>query len=217
MAAARNGTADESGGCELYLVTPVLSDAAAFLPRLGQVLSAFPVAAVRLRLASAPREVLVREIGVLRATIQDCGVALMLDGLPELARETGCDGVHVDGADVPAARRVAGDALQLGAFCGTSRDVAMQAGENGADYISFGPFSETSGEADIGLLQWWTEMMELPVVAEYAGGLQHGTETARLDQLVRMADFLAVGGDGQARDGVWDAPFPLLDAVRSLG
>ncbi|WP_173575790.1 thiamine phosphate synthase [Acetobacter fallax] len=215
MAAVQNATTDDIAGCEIYLVTPAISDADAFLPCIGQILSAVPVAAVRLRLEAGAPETLIRAIEILRPAIQNQGVALILDGLPELARQTGCDGVHVDGADVAAARRLIGDSLQLGAFCGTSRDLGMQAGESGADYISFGPFHDTCDETDMALLQWWAEVMELPVVAECGSPEQMLENTALLSQLTRTADFLATGMTGQTQDGQPDALAALLRAIRA--
>ncbi|MEN8841458.1 MAG: thiamine phosphate synthase, partial [Octadecabacter sp.] len=48
----------------------------------------------------------------------------------------------------------------------------MTACELGADYISFGPVGDTAlgnGEkAELELFQWWSEMIEVPVVAEGA-------------------------------------------------
>jgi thiamine-phosphate pyrophosphorylase len=49
----------------------------------------------------------------------------------------------------------------------------MAAGENGADYIAFSPVGDMGLGDDIraerDLFAWWSEMIELPVVAE--GGL----------------------------------------------
>lgn len=216
MTAAQNETPDEGARSELYLVTPVISDAAQFLPRLEPVLRACPVAAIRLRLAPGPREVQAGVIEALRGPIQEQGVALMLDGLPALARATGCDGAHVDASDVVAARKALGDDLQLGAFCGMSRDLAMQAGMEGADYVSFGAFSETSDAEAVALLRWWTEVMELPAVAEYVVSGTESEGTAVADRLMRTADFVAVGTEedgAEAAGGVWDAPFTLLRTI----
>ena len=82
--------------------------------------------------------------------------------------------------------------LQLGVWCGGSRDSAMQAGQDGADYVAFGPFSGGDDAADVELLSWWVELMELPAVAE--GGIT----LANCGTLVAAgADFLAVD------DAIW--------------
>jgi thiamine-phosphate pyrophosphorylase len=120
------------------------------------------------------------------------GVAVILEGAAAAARLAGCDGAHLDaGDDVAAARRALGD-LQLGVFCGGSRDQAMQAGQDGADYVSFGPCFGAAAVADPELVSWWVELMELPAVAE--GGIT----VANCAALVQAGvDFLAVD------EGVW--------------
>ena len=95
----------------------------------------------------------------------------------------------------------------VGSFCGASRHEGLVAGENGADYVSFGPVGQTGlGDgtaADPELFQWWSEMIEVPVVAE--GGL---TDTL-VRRLAPIADFLALGEE------VWTAEDPLV-ALKSL-
>ena len=89
------------------------------------------------------------------------------------------------------ARKDLGQDAIIGGFCGTSRHEGMNAGEAGADYVSFGPAGETGlgdGEtAPLDLFEWWSEMIEVPVVAE--GGL----DPALIATLSRMTDFLAIG------------------------
>jgi thiamine-phosphate pyrophosphorylase len=103
---------------------------------------------------------------------------------------------------VAAARRTLGD-LQLGVWCGASRDQAMEAGEAGADYVAFGPYGDVEDPADPELVQWWVELMELPAVAE---GRITPQNCAPLVQA--GADFLAVG------EAVWRHDGGPADAVR---
>jgi thiamine-phosphate pyrophosphorylase len=188
--------------CRLYLVTPPALPER-FPALLASALEACDAAAVRLSLAGADEAALVRAIGAVRPVTERFGVALVLEGTPELARRHGCDGVHLDSADadVAAARRVLGDDLQLGVFCGGSRDGAMRAGEAGADYVAFGPYDG----ADDDLLGWWAELMELPVVAEGVESVALCAAAARAG-----ADFVAV------RDVVWRDPAGPAQAARAL-
>jgi thiamine-phosphate pyrophosphorylase len=75
----------------------------------------------------------------------------------------------------------------VGSFCGASRHDGMTAGEAGADYVAFGPIRPTAlgdgSVADRELFAWWSEMIEVPVVAEGVNG-----ETAR--DLGPAADFV---------------------------
>jgi thiamine-phosphate pyrophosphorylase len=81
----------------------------------------------------------------------------------------------------------------------------MRAGEEGADYIAFGPFEGGDGDPDLDVLTWWAELMELPVVAEGAAN-----ETACAALARAGADFVAVG------DAVWNYAAGPASAVRAL-
>jgi thiamine-phosphate pyrophosphorylase len=189
--------------CRLYLVSPpVFSEE--FPALLASVLDAADVAAFLLRLPGAGAEELARAVARVRPVTVARGVALMLSD-PALARRLGCDGAHLegDGAEVAAARRLLGDDLQLGVFCGLSRDAAMRAGEEGADYVAFGPFGDAAEDTD--LLTWWSELMELPVVAEGAADPAACVALARAG-----ADFVSVG------DIVWNDPAGPVAAAKSL-
>ena len=180
-------------GCRLYLVTPPTLDIPSFAPLLARALDAGDVGAVQLRLKGADDDAVRRAIDALRPVAQSRDVAFILNDRPDLAVETGCDGAHVgaEDMDVARARALLGD-RQLGVSCYDSRDAAMVAGESGADYVAYGAFFPSSTKAtevhaDPDLLRWWSEMMELPVVA--IGGIT----AANCAPLVQAgADFLAV-------------------------
>ncbi len=200
-----------AAGCRLYLVTPPAIDLARFPALLAAALDAGDVAAVQLRLKDAPDDDLARAIQALRPAAQGRGVAFLLNDRPDLAASTGCDGAHVGQTDTPAreARRLLGDRM-LGVTCHDSRDLAMQAGEDGADYVAFGAFHPTATKAaptraDPELLSWWSELMELPCVA--IGGIT----ADNCAPLVRAgADFLAVVG------AVWSHPDGPAAGVRAM-
>jgi thiamine-phosphate pyrophosphorylase len=143
-----------------------------FRDRLARALDAGEVAAVQLRLKDVDDDAVLRAIEALCPVAQSRGVAFLLNDRPEMARATGCDGAHVGQQDMPAAqaRKILGPKLTLGVTCHGSRDLAMQAGEDGADYVAFGAFyPTTTKDAIMGveaeILAWWSEIMELPCVA----------------------------------------------------
>jgi len=101
--------------------------------------------------------------GILQAVItklQSLGLAVLASG----ATEAKCDGVHLNALedDVKLARQALGKESIVGAFCGSSRHVAMQAAEDGADYIALSQNSYTPGEPIVG---WWADLFEIPCVA----------------------------------------------------
>ncbi len=181
-------------GCQLYLITPPRPEIKSFADSLARALDAGEVAAVQLRLKDADDDTIRRAIDALRPIVQSRNVAFLLNDRPDIARATNCDGAHVGQEDMnaAAARKILGGKLTLGVTCHASRDLAMQAGEDGADYVAFGAFfPSTTKDAALGvetdILTWWSEMMELPCVA--IGGIT-AQNCAPLVQA--GADFLAV-------------------------
>ncbi len=200
-----------SEACRLYLVTPPALEPGAFRDTLAAALDAGDVAAVQLRLKPADEDAARRAIDVLRPVAQSRGVAFLLNDRPGLAVATGCDGAHVGQDDMPAAQaRAALGPLMLGVTCHASRDLAMTAGEQGADYVAFGAFypsrtKEPPAMADPDILRWWSELMELPCVA--IGGIT----PANCRPLVEAgADFLAVSA------AVWADPAGPAAAMRAF-
>ena len=83
----------------------------------------------------------------------------------------------------------------------------MSAGEAGADYVCFGPVGLSGlgdgAVAEPDLFQWWSEMIEVPIVAE--GGLT--TDLVRT--LTPITDFFGIG------DEIWTSEDPVA-ALRTL-
>ncbi|MDR3437992.1 thiamine phosphate synthase [Telmatospirillum sp.] len=199
--------------CRLYLITPpTLDDLPGFVKTLGVALDAGDVACLQLRLKDRKDDDLCRIIDVLRPEVQRRGVAFILNDRPDLAFETGCDGVHIGQEDSPyrQAREAVGANAIVGVTCHDSRHLAMLAGEQGADYVAFGAFYPTATKdvlhhADPEILSWWSGLMEVPCVA--IGGITVDNAAPLIDA---GADFLAVSG------GVWNHPDGAAAAVRAF-
>jgi thiamine-phosphate pyrophosphorylase len=206
------GMGGSHDGCRIYLITPPKLDPVPFADQLAAALDAGDVAAVQLRLKDVDDAAWRGAIDALRPVTQSRGVAFLLNDRADLVRETGCDGAHVGQEDMPAkdARRLMGPDATLGVTCKGSRDLAMAAGEDGADYVAFGAFfpsgtKEVSRTIGPEILQWWSEMMVLPCCA--IGGIT----AANCAPLVQAgADFLAVVG------AVWSYPDGPAAGVRAL-
>lgn len=194
---------------QIYLITPQAVELSSFPNRLAAVLDAVEVACLRLALASNDEDEVARTADSLREVAHARDVALVIERHLNMVERLGLDGVHLtDGArSVRAARKALGEDAIVGAYCGASRHDAMSAGEAGADYVSFGPVAATGlGDgtvAEDGLFEWWSQMIEVPVVAE--GGLSAGRITA----LAGMTDFFGIGPE------IWGEDDPAA-ALRSL-
>jgi thiamine-phosphate pyrophosphorylase len=199
--------------CRLYLITPPrLDDVEAFADDLLAALTAGDIAALQIRLKEVPDSEVARAVRVLAPIAQARGAAVILNDRPDLARDLGCDGVHLGQEDVPLAeaRKILGQDAMIGVSCQDSRHLAMEAAEAGADYVAFGAFFPTttkaaSARADPEILSIWQEAMTVPCVA--IGGIT--VETAR-SLAAAGADFLAVSS------GVWSRPDGPAAAVRAF-
>ncbi|NDC58425.1 MAG: thiamine phosphate synthase [Alphaproteobacteria bacterium] len=197
--------------CRLYLLTPpALPDR--FDATFARALGAGDIACVQLRLKDAPDDAVLRAAERLMPIAQAAGAAFLINDRPDLAARIGADGVHVGQTDAPyaEARRILGPDRIVGVTCHASRHLAMEAGEAGADYVAFGAFypsttKEPAHQADVELLAWWADLMEVPCVA--IGGIT----ADNAEPLVRAgADFLAVTA------GVWAHPDGPEAAVRAF-
>ena len=198
--------------CRLYLITPPRIEVAAFAESLARTLDAADVACVQLRLKEAADDDIRRAAEALLAVTADRDVALIMNDRPDLARETGCDGVHVGQQDATyeEAQQVVGADAIVGVTCHGSRDLAIEAAAKGADYVAFGAFfatatKEVKARAEIDIVAWWSEMTTVPSVA--IGGIT----PANCPPLVRAgADFLAVVA------AVWNHPDGPAAAVKAF-
>ncbi len=185
---------------QIYLVTPPEIDAP-FADRLAAVLDAQDVACLRLTLASRDEDRVMRAADLCRDVAHRFDVPLVITDHVALVERMGLDGVHLtEPKPLRKLRADWGPDPIIGAFCGTSRHDGMTAGEAGADYIAFGPAGATTlgtgARAEAELFAWWSEMIELPVVAE--GALDAGTIAA----LAQATDFIALGEE------IWSAADP---------
>ncbi|MGA1343290.1 MAG: thiamine phosphate synthase [Hyphomonas sp.] len=201
----------------LYLITPPqVPDIADFAKTLDAALGAGDVASLQLRLKGADGMIdlqATRDLGrAITGLAQEAGVAVLINDSPELARELGADGVHVGWDDVPVktARRLLGPDAIVGATARNSYHKAMQAGEDSADYVTFGAFyptltKESTVAAELELLEVWQAAMIVPCVA--IGGIKV-VNAAPL--ITAGADFIAVSS------GVWNHPEGAAAAVRAF-
>ena len=194
---------------QITLVTPPELELSSFPDLLQRTLDAAPVACLRLALSTRDEDRIARAADALREMAHARDIPLVIDGHVLLVGRLGLDGVHLtDGArSVRKVRKDLGADAIIGAYCGASRHDGLTAGELGADYVSFGPLGGTGlgdgRQADRDLFEWWSEMIEVPIVAE--GALDEDLVRG----LAPITDFFAFGAE------VWDSEDPVA-RLRSL-
>jgi thiamine-phosphate pyrophosphorylase len=181
---------------------------------LARVLDSTDIACLRLDMASKDEDELSRAADTLREVAHARDVALVITDHVLMVERLGLDGVHLsDGArTVRFARKSLGADAIVGSFCGALRHDGLSAGESGADYVSFGPVGATPlGDgtvAESDLFQWWSDVVEVPVVAE--GGLT----PALITSLAPITDFFGIGEEIWASDNPQTA---LQDLIAAMG
>lgn len=188
---------------QITLITPPSFDLDVFPARLSSVLDSVDVACLRIALASKEEDNLLRAGDVLRDIAHARDVAVVIDSHLLLVERLGLDGVHLtDGArTVRKARKDLGSDAIVGAFCGVTRHEGISAGEAGADYVAFGPIGESTlgqgAQVDFDLFEWWSEMIEIPVIAEGALTIE------LIERFGPVTDFFGIGPE------IWGADDPV--------
>lgn len=194
---------------QLYLITPPVIDLAVFPDRLARVLDGAEIACLRLALASQDEDAILRTGDALREIAHARDIPLVIADHVLMVERLGLDGVHLQGAHarIRKLRESMGQDAIIGAYCGSLRHDGITAGEAGADYVSFGPVgAQALGDGQVApreLFEWWSEMIEIPVVAE--GALRRDL----VGSLAPVVDFLAIGEE------IWSQEDPLA-ALREL-
>ena len=179
--------------CSLYLISPQ-EVGGRFPDRLKAALEPGLATAFQWRVKDIDQHELARLAEPVQRICADADVTFIINDSIALAKRLGADGVHLGQSDgsIAEARAELGAAAQIGRTCHDSRHFAMEAGEQGADYVAFGAFYETTTKPsnyrpDPSILAWWSGLFELPCVA--IGGIT----PANAEPLVQAgADFLAM-------------------------
>ena len=177
----------------LYLISPQ-EVGGGFPDRLKAAVEPGIATAFQLRVKDVEEHQLARLAEPLQRICADADVAFIVNDSMALAKRLGADGVHLgqsDG-DIREARALLGPAAQIGRTCHDSRHLAMQAGEDGADYVAFGAFHPTTTKPSNyrpqpAILSWWATLFEIPCVA--IGGITPDNAKPLVDA---GADFIAV-------------------------
>jgi thiamine-phosphate pyrophosphorylase len=198
---------------QIYLITPPTITLSTFPEQLGRVLDSAEIACIRLALAGGDEDTIARAADACREVAHARDVAIVISNHVLLAQRLGLDGVHLDdGArSIRAVRKELGADAIVGSFCAASSHDGMTAGEHGADYVAFGPVGTSAlGDGTIAekdLFQWWSEMIEVPVVAE--GGLTPDL----IRDLAPHTDFFGIGDEIWSQDDPVAALKALTDAM----
>jgi len=134
-----------------------------------------------------------QQAGQIKELCQQYRAVFIINDDVMLAQKTGADGVHVgrDDASIIKARKILGENKIIGVSCYNQLKLAVQARNNGADYIAFGRFfsSKIKPDAAPAALDLLTQARALGLPVCAIGGIdQHNAG----DLITAGADMVAV-------------------------
>ncbi len=198
---------------QIYLLSPPEVELSSFPEQLAGVLDAHEIACLRLSLATRDEDHITRAADVVREVAHARDVAVVIEAHVALVEKLGLDGVHLgDGArSVRKVREALGADAIVGTFAGASKHDGMTAAEAGADYVAFGPVGHSAlGDgtlAEHALFEWWSEAIEVPIVAE--GDLSEEV----IARFAPVSDFIAIGDEIWRQDNPTEALTRLIAAM----
>jgi len=200
---------------KLYLISPPNININEFIFSLDDVLNTGLVSCFQLRLKNVKDEDIIESSKALKPICNKYHVPFILNDRLDLVNKVEADGVHLgeDDGSILEARKLLGPKAIIGASCYNSKHLAMEAAEEGADYVAFGAFFATitkdpKTKADINIIKDWTLISNIPCVA--IGGINSLNCKELVDAGV---DFIAVVGS------IWnknDDPKSAINKFKSI-
>lgn len=200
---------------KIYLISPPKIALKTFSLELEKSLKTGLVPVFQLRLKDCPESEIKKSAQELQKICRANNCLFLLNDSYDMALEIGADGVHlgVEDGSIKIARQKSqkiNPGFVIGASCYDSKHLVMEAGEQGADYVSFGAFFESKtkqsrGKPTAEIIAWCNDFVNLPITV--IGGIND----QNCVPLVKAgADFIAV------ISYVWDHPASVVEAIKKL-
>ena len=141
-----------------------------FYEDLEKVLSSKRVFFFQLRLKNKSRNLIVKIAKKIKKITKRNKVKFIINDDSRLAKEVGADGCHIGQLDntMGSARKDIGGKT-IGVTCHNSKELALRAYKNKADYLAFGSFFKSrlkpnAKKADLKILFWAKKNIKKPIV-----------------------------------------------------
>jgi thiamine-phosphate pyrophosphorylase len=204
MMASKGNRTERRPAVRLYLTMPPVAEPSGPAASLAAALAEADVAAVLVRLNGTEERTLIEQVKLLAPTVQERGVALLLERGDDVVIRSGADGAHCTGLDQLRTTLAALKPDRI-VGCGglASRHEAMVAGEAGADYVMFGEPSllgpRPRFETIVERVAWWADLFELPCVGYAATPDEVGPLGAAGADFVALGEWVFAAAPGPAR------------------
>ena len=183
---------------QIYLISPPQIKLDDFFKKLKKIAQKVEISCLRLSLSSSLENNIIETTINVKSLTDSLGIPILIEDHYKLVPQLNLNGVHLTNGSksVKHVRKYLGSKYIIGAYCGNSKHNALIAAENGADYISMGPLvTQNLGNEDvvpIEIFSWWSEFIEIPIVAE--GALNKHI----IEELSSNTDFIAITNE------IWD-------------
>jgi thiamine-phosphate pyrophosphorylase len=185
----------------VYLISPnqIYSN---FYKDLEKVLSSKKVSFFQLRLKKKPKNLIIKIAKKIKKITKKYKVKFIINDDSKLAREVIADGCHIGQLDntVSSARKNIKKKI-IGVTCHNSRELALKASKDKADYLAFGSFFKSrlkpgAKKADLRILLWAKKKIKKPIVV--IGGIND----KNYKKLIKAgANYIAIS------TFIWNNPF----------
>lgn len=185
----------------LYAITPDELDTVKLLQQVEQaLLGGATILQYRNKLADA--ELQLEQASALREMTRRFSTTFIVNDDVQLALKVSADGVHLgaEDGDISAARVAMGRDRLIGASCYNRAPLAVEAVRQGADYVAFGAFFQSSVKpgavaAEVSMLKNVRNELKAPIVAIGGITVENGKQ------------LVAAGADALAViSALWQAP-----------
>lgn len=178
----------------VVLVTPPLQDGAELKALVEKALAGGDVASVIINGEGLDEVTFQKHAEQIVPIIQRAGAAALIMNDTRIAGRVGADGLHIEGKTADLADAIERFSPKMIVGFGNVRDrhSALEIGELQPDYLFFGKIGADNKEdahpRNIGLAQWWAQMIEIPCIVQAGSSLENIAEAAQTG-----ADFVALG------------------------
>tara|TARA_E500000331_G_scaffold314350_1_gene323596 strand:- start:2979 stop:3587 length:609 start_codon:yes stop_codon:yes gene_type:complete len=176
----------------IYLLSPPIINNK-FYKDLDLTLKVNIVKYFQLRLKKTNISNLVKISKKIKKILKKYNVKFIINDNPLLAKKVDADGCHIGQKDMDykTSRKILGKKKIIGITCHNSKKLALEAKNNGADYIAFGSFFKSSTKkspfkANLTTLRWAKKKINMPIVA--IGGI-NGSNFKKI--LLSGSNFIA--------------------------
>ena len=197
---------------QLYLISPPQVDPITFCFLLEEVLKSGVISCFQLRLKDNDDKTIINLSNKILPICKKYNIPFILNDRVDLVKICNADGVHLGEEDgsIKKARKLLGSNSIIGASCYNSKHLAMEAAENGANYVAFGAFFKTNtkvskASAHIEIIKDWLFISNIPCVA--IGGITP----------LNCKELIEVGVDHMAViSSIWESKKSPIEAVKDF-